>query len=95
MRWEKSIGSLPRCLQQLVLGWTKARSTDFNQGLPSRWQAPTYLSHHLPPPKVCMSRKLGHKRNSQDLMRHADKEYGFLSGDLIAVPNAHPPWVQF
>lgn len=46
-------GSLPKCLQQIA--WTTLK---LNLGLPHGWQRPTYLSHHLLSPRVCLSRKL-------------------------------------
>lgn len=37
------------CLQQPLLGQTKARNTKYNTGLPCQWKEPYYLCHYLLP----------------------------------------------
>lgn len=49
---------LSQCIQQLELGQPKARSQELNMVLPYGWQGLSYLSLHLLPAMVCVTRKL-------------------------------------
>lgn len=58
MREILSVVSLPKCLQWLGLGQVEASNQELKVGLTAGWQGPNYLSPHLLPPRVSMSRKL-------------------------------------
>lgn len=47
-----STDSLPKGLQQLMLGLDKVKSPEINPGLTCRWQKPNFLSHHCCPQGV-------------------------------------------
>lgn len=57
-----SVGSLPRCLQQLRLVLAETGIQELHPGLPCEWQGPIYLGHQLlPTSSVFISRKLDQK----------------------------------
>ncbi|XP_069922933.1 malignant T-cell-amplified sequence 1 isoform X5 [Oryctolagus cuniculus] len=53
-----SSGSLPNCPQRPGLGQVKARKRNSIQVCHMGGQGPNYLSHHLLPPRICISRML-------------------------------------
>lgn len=54
-----STGSLTQSPDQLRLGHPEGRREELNPAFPCMWQKPSCLNHHLPSPRVCISRKLG------------------------------------
>lgn len=72
----------PKCFQQLQLGQAETWSPELNVGLPSQWQGPKHLSHHLLPPRVYSNRELNWE----------DSNPGTLIWDTmsqLARPEAH------
>lgn len=53
------------------------------------WQGPRYVTHHLPPPRMYISRKLEMEDEPVLEFRHPNPEASISSSLLTAVSNAH------
>lgn len=70
-------------------------SQEFSPGLPCTWQGTKYLSHHLLPPRVIVSRKLDGKRRQDAVPGTPSWDMGVPSGSLTNALQHLPLDVTF
>lgn len=89
-----SIGCLPRCLKWPGPGEARAGSRELSPGLPHMWQGLKYLSHHLVPPRMCISTELELRAELEFKPRHW---CGILLPQIVltAAPNPYSKYVSF